>query len=317
MKNVLFINPFYRLEIRWVADEEDLGIKADYMPLGLATLASLTPDEFHVDIWDELVRGRIEEIGLDKKYDLVGVTSHSANLGRALQIGDFFRAKGCLVVIGGPGVTSNPERCRRHFDIIFIGESELIWQQFLSDWKNGSYRSEYRQIEKPDVSLSPMPKWDSITQDVKKYAMGTVQTTRGCPNDCEFCDVIYLNGRRQRHKSVHQILEEVGNLQRLGLRSISFNDDNFSVAHGWAKEVLRSLIPANNAFPEPLRFMTQLSIDVARDDELLELLSDANFYQVLIGIESPNKESLKETLPARYHEQNLRAYEGGREALTV
>jgi len=295
VKNILLINPSYRLEIRWVVDEEEIDAKADYMPLGLATIAGLTPNEFHVDIWDELVRGTIEESRLGHTYDLVGVTSHSANLGRALKIGDFFREKGCLVAVGGPGVTSNPERCRKHFDIIFIGESELTWPQFLSNWKNGSYRSEYRQIEKPDVSLSPMPKWDSIISDLRKYAMGTVQTTRGCPNDCEFCDVIYLNGRRQRHKSINQILAEVKALQRLGLRSISFNDDNFSVAHSWAKEVLRALIPVNNAFPEPLRFMTQLSIDVARDDELLELLADANFYQVLIGIESPNKESLKET----------------------
>lgn len=295
MKNILLINPSYKLEIRWIVNEEEISVKADYMPLGLATVAALTPDEFHVDIWDELVRGPIKDNHLKYKYDLVGVTSHSANLGRALELGGFFRQQNCLVAVGGPGVTSNPDRCRKHFDILLIGEAEHIWPRFLHDWQSGSYRSEYRQIEKPDISLSPIPKWDSIASDVRMYAMGTVQTTRGCPNDCEFCDVIYLNGRRQRHKPIDLVLEEVKALQRLGVRNISFNDDNFTVNHRWAKEILRALIPVNNAFSEPLRFMSQLSIDIARDDELLGLLADANFYQVLIGIETPNKESLKET----------------------
>lgn len=294
MKNILLVNPSYRLEIRWIVDEEEIGVKADYMPLGPATVAALTPHEFHVDIWDELARGRIDTSHLEKKYDLVGVTSHSANLRRALEIGKLFRQQDCLVVVGGPGATANPDRCRNDFDVLFIGEAELIWPQFLRDWQNGRYRSEYRQIEKPDLSISPVPKWDSINSDLERYAMGTVQTTRGCPNDCEFCDVVYLNGRRQRYKSVDQILEEVRVLQRLGVKSISFNDDNFTINHRRAKRVLQELINLNNSFPKPLRFMTQLSIDVARDDELLELLADANFYQVLIGIESPNKESLKE-----------------------
>jgi radical SAM superfamily enzyme YgiQ (UPF0313 family) len=295
VKNILLVNPRYRLEIRWVANEKDIDVKADYFPLGLGTVAALTPDRYQVDIWDELVRGNIEEASLDKKYDLVGGTSHSANLGRAKEIGRYFRGQGILTAVGGPGVTSNAERCRNDFDILFIGEAEITWPLFLKDRLAGSYKPEYRQIEKPDMSLSPMPRWDSILPDVRKYAMGTVQTTRGCPNDCEFCDVIYLNGRRQRHKSVERILEEVRVLQKLGASSISFNDDNFTVDHRWAKEVLRALIPLNNSFPVPLRYMSQVSIDVSRDEELMELLSDANFYQLLIGIESPNKESLKET----------------------
>ncbi len=294
MKNILLINPSYRLEIRWIADEEDIDVKADYFPLGLATVAALTPDEFHVDIWDELVRCPIEEADLQRQYDLVGITSHNANLGRARQISDFFKQRGCLVAIGGPGVTTNPDRCRSHFDILFIGEAELTWPRFLHDWLESEYQPIYRQIEKPDMKFSPIPKWHSIISDIKSYAMGTVQTTRGCPNDCDFCDVVYLNGRRQRHKSIGQILEEIRILQQLGVKSVSFNDDNFTINHQWAKEVLRELIVLNNSFPKPLRFMTQLSIDVARDADLLALLADANFYQVLIGIESPNKESLKE-----------------------
>lgn len=295
MKNILLVNPKYELEIRWVADEKNIGVRADYFPLGLGTVAALSPEEFSVDIWDELVRGPIEDQEMKNSYDLVGVTSHSANLGRALKVGKYYRKRGIPVAVGGPGVSSNPDRCRDSFDIIFIGEAEITWPRFLQEWKTGNYQAEYRQVEKPDISMSPVPRWNSIISDLQWYAMGTVQTTRGCPNDCEFCDVIYLNGRRQRHKSINQILEEVRVLQKLGVKNISFNDDNFTVDHPWAKKVLKALIALNNSFPEPLRYMTQLSIDIARDEELLELLADANFYQVLIGVETPNLEALRET----------------------
>jgi len=294
MKNILLVNPKYRLEIRWISSKKEIDVKADYFPLGLGTVAALTPEGFGVDIWDELVRGEVENADLARKYDLVGVTSHSANLGRANEIGAYFKKQGILTAIGGPGVTSNSHRCRQNFDILFIGEAELTWPRFIKDWQQGQYQSEYRQIDKPDLSLSPVPDWTSIAADVDKYAMGTVQTTRGCPIDCEFCDVIYLHGRRQRHKSIDRILEEVRALERLGVRSISFNDDNFTIAHGRAKEVLRALVDLNNSFSKPLRFMTQLGIDISRDEEMLELLADVNMYEVLIGIESPNKESLRE-----------------------
>jgi len=294
MKHILLVNPKYRLEIRWISSKKEINAKADYFPLGLGTVAALTPEGFQVDIWDELVRGEVEKADLDKKYDLVGVTSHSANLGRANEIGTYFKKKGVLTAVGGPGVTSNPHRCRKGFDILFIGEAELTWPRFIQEWQDGNYKSEYRQIDKPDLLLSPAPDWRSIESDVDKYVMGTVQTTRGCPIDCEFCDVIYLHGRQQRYKSIEQILKEVRALERLGVESISFNDDNFTIAHKRAKAMLRALIDLNNSFSKPLRFMTQVGIDISRDEEMLELLADVNMYEVLIGIESPNKESLRE-----------------------
>src|SRR5262249_51899138 len=217
MKNILLINPLYNLEIRWIANEQQMGVKADYFPLGLATVAALCPQGYHVDIWDELVRGPIEKGELPRDYDLVGVTSHRANFQRAFDISKYFRSKNIPVVVGGPGVSGSPDRCRGKFDSLVIGEAELIWPQFLEDWENGKFEKEYRQVAKPDVTRSPRPKWDSIVSDVPYYAMGTVQTTRGCPFDCEFCDVIYLNGRAQRYKTTEQILEEVRVLQRLGV----------------------------------------------------------------------------------------------------
>ena len=296
MKNILLINPIYELEIRWIVDEEEIEAVADYLPLGLATVRALTPNEFHIDIWDEIVKGRItDETQFDTQYDLVGTTSCRANLPRAIELSRIFQRRAIPVAIGGPGVSGTPDRCRNHFDIMFIGEAELTWPQFLRDWQSGSYKKEYRQIEKPELSFSPPPQWDCFAPYLKKYAQGCVQTTRGCPFDCEFCDVVYLNGRRLRHKPISQVLEEIITLERLGLSSIFFNDDNFVGDRKYTKELLRELIPLNNSFAKPLRYATQASIDTSRDEELMELLADANFYQLVIGLETPNKESLKET----------------------
>ena len=297
VKKILLINPSYELEIRWITEESEIQVKADYMPLGLATVAALTPsDQYQVDIYDEFVKPQLtKDTPLGTDYDLVGITSCRANLPRAIKIAKMFREKGHMIIIGGPGVSGTPDRCREHFDVLFIGEAELTWPQFLKDWESGTFKKEYRQIDKPDIRISPIPRWDSVVPDLPKYAMGCVQTTRGCPFDCEFCDVVYLNGRRQRHKDIPRVLDEVRNLQRLGVSTIFFSDDNLVGNHRYAKDFLKELIPLNNSFARPLRYATQASIDTARDDELMELMADANFYQLLIGVETPNIESLKET----------------------
>lgn len=294
MKNILLINPRYEMELKRISDEEHMDIKADATPLGLVTVAALTSEEFQVDIWDEFIRGYIEDSDCHHKYHLVGITGSSVSLFRAVEISAFFRQRGIPVAIGGPGVSATPDRYRGSFDILFIGEAELTWPKFLHDWQTGKYRLEYRQIEKPDISLSPIPKWDRLIPYLDKYALGSVQTTRGCPYDCEFCDVIYLHGRTQRHKSIDRVLEEVRIIERLGMSAIYLTDDNFVIDHRYSRDLLRELIPLNNSFDRPLRYITQGSIDVCRDDELLELLADVNLFEICIGIESPNIESLRE-----------------------
>ena len=135
--------------------------------------------------------------------------------------------RGKPVLIGGPGVSGAPDRCRGLFDVVFIGEAEFTWPQFLQDWEQDKHRSEYRQVERPDVQQSPAPCWADFPEMAKDYLLAPVQTTRGCPFDCEFCDVIHLFGRQSRHKRVEIVLEEVANLERLGMRKVFFCDDNF------------------------------------------------------------------------------------------
>jgi radical SAM superfamily enzyme YgiQ (UPF0313 family) len=299
MKNILLINPKYEKQLWWVAD--DIGpVVHDFIPLGPATIAAMTPNDFRVDIWDEIIRGPInEQTKFECNYDLVGLSGYRTHIPRCRELARIFHKRGIPVAFGGPGVSGAPDLCGDDFDILFIGEAEKTWLQFLRDWQSGNYRSEYRQIEKPDLVDSPVPKWDSIASDLYKYAMGCVQTTRGCPFDCEFCDVIYLFGRRPRHKPIERVLEEVKVLERLGMSGIFFCDDDFIGSPRYAKELLRALIPLNNSFVKPLTYTTQATITLSNDDEMLELMADANFHQVFIGIETPNVESLKET--GKYH----------------
>ena len=273
-----------------------LTSKGFMVPLGLATVAALTPDDVEVDIWDEAVHGLISEhTTFEKSYNLVGVTGYVNHLGRVKEIAQVIRQRGIPVAVGGPGVSAEPELYGDHFDVIFIGEAEYIWPQFIADWKEGNYRSEYRQVDKVDVAQSPLPRWDSIADDMQNYLLGAVQTTRGCPFDCEFCDVIYLYGRLARHKSVEQVLEEIRGLEQFGIARIFICDDNLIGSPRYAKTLVRELIQLNRSFKRPISFHTQLTLNVAKDDEMLQLLADANFHGLTIGIETPNIESLIET----------------------
>jgi radical SAM superfamily enzyme YgiQ (UPF0313 family) len=272
-------------------------------PLHLATIAALTPPDFEVDIWDEGARGDIDEsTDLGKDYQLVGVTAYIAHIPRAIELAHLFHKRGLPVVIGGPGVSGSPEMCRGVFDTIFLGEAELTWPRFLRDWQLGQQRAEYRQVERPNLNDSPAPIWGSVAGDVARYRIAGVQTTRGCPYDCEFCDVIHLFGRQPRHKPIARVIEEIVALQKLGVRRVFICDDDFIGDKRYAKEFLRELIPVNNAFDPPMSYSTQLTVDLAQDEELMELMSDANFSMVFVGLETPREASLKET----HKVQNLR-----------
>jgi Radical SAM superfamily/Domain of unknown function (DUF4070)/B12 binding domain len=315
VKKILLITPDFNPEettVRSLAGGltalKFLPQKTFMVPLGLATVAALTPDDIEVDIWDEAVHGLIsDETDFKKDYDLVGVTGYINHLSRVKQLGEMFRRRGILVAVGGPGVSSAPEHYRDDFDILFIGEAEYIWPQFTAQWKAGRYRPEYRQVEKLDMSRSPLPRWDKVAPEMKYYVCGGVQTTRGCPFDCEFCDVIYIYGRQARHKSIEQVLEEIIALERLGVERIFLCDDNFIGNPRYAKDLLKALIPVNNAFDHPVGLFTQITLNVAKDDEMLALLADANFSGLFIGIETPNLESLIETNKPQNYKTDMNA----------
>ncbi|MDW7772823.1 MAG: radical SAM protein [Desulfobulbaceae bacterium] len=278
-------------------------IKRFIMPLHIATIAGLTPDDIEVVLWDEALHGHIGDTTDLSSYDLVAITGFIGHLGRALEIAKVVRKQGVPVAVGGPGVSSQPHRFAQDFDHLFIGEAELIWPKFIADRQKGVRQKIYRQVGQVDLALTPPPRWGNIAKEVEHYRLGAVQTSRGCPFDCEFCDVSLLFGERYRSKPIDNVLQEVSELEKIGASVIVFCDDNFIGNPGYAKDLLKELIKLNNSFRRPLGFGSEMSINLAKDDELLELLADANFREIFIGIESFNKESLKETNKL----QNVRA----------
>lgn len=294
MKSMLLVSPLSENEALWVTGDETAEVKNNFPPLGLATIAALTPPErFHVQLWDENVHGRIDEhTDLGRDYDLVGFTGFNIHLRRCAEVAQRFRSRGVLTAIGGPGISSAPHVFRSKFDILFINEAEYTWPQFLRDWEAGQPKTEYRQIDKPDLAESPLPRWDSIAADMCRYSIGMVQTTRGCPFDCEFCDVIYLFGRRPRHKPMERVLEEIRVLAGHGFATIFLADDEFSGDRRYSKALCRELIKLNQELGKPLTFTTQISLSISRDEEFLELLAAANFDLIFIGVETVSEESL-------------------------
>lgn len=302
MNNILLIDPSgqtaYEKRSTWQLHKNPLiQQKAFTTPLHLATIAALTPDDINVDIWDEQVHGPIDdETQFREDYDLVGITGYDLHYDRVIELADIFKGKGPLLVAGGAGASSLPELYRDHFDIVFVGEAELTWPRFMEDYKKGSYLSEYKECELPDMANMPMPKWDSIADHIARdYMTASIQVSRGCPFTCEFCDVWQIFGRKVRLKPVERVGEEIKELEQLGAKSIFLCTDNFVGNKKYAKDLVRALIPLNQSFDAPLDFRTELTITVARDEELLEMMADANFSGALVGIESPNEGSLKET----------------------
>lgn len=276
--------------------------RAGLLNASLATVAGLTPGGWNVELVDE----NVEPIPFDGSYDLVGISGFHTQIFSAERVATLFRSRSVPVVCGGPSVSISPERWRPFSDVLMIGEAERIWPRFVEDFLSGNHRNEYRETEPPPLELSPVPDYSGFSKKViESHYAGIVQTSRGCPYDCEFCDAIVYLGRKQRYKPVHKILQEVEQIRKMGIRFIVLADDNFSGIRSKAKEILRALRDWNRTQKTPMIFFTQLSIDTAGDEEFLELASEAGLNRVLVGIESPNKESLQEVNKTANLERNL------------
>ncbi|HLI86474.1 MAG TPA: radical SAM protein [Bryobacteraceae bacterium] len=300
MKSILLVSPLFQERHRLFENEARVqrrgSDRAFMAPVSVCTVAALTPPDFHVDIYDENVRGIItEKTQFPRQYDFVGLTGFSSHYQRVSAVSRIFRRRGVMVGIGGPAASTTPERYIDLADVVFIGEAEYIWPAFLQEWKNGKARRIYRQVIKPELEISKPPRWELLGEDVNRYLMGSVQTSRGCPFDCEFCDVPYIFGHRSRWKPVADVIKEIKIQYDLGVRRIFFCDDNFIGDLRYVRSLLQELVVVNKSFPKPVHFFTQMTLNVAKHDDILQMMADANFAGLFIGIETPNKESLKET----------------------
>ena len=257
--------------------------------LALPTVAGLTPPPHEVVLCDE----NVEAIDFDTDADIVGITGFVIHKRRMFELAEAFRRRGKLVVAGGPFATLCPEEFHDRVDVLFVGEAEYTWPRFVRDYEAGHWHAEYRQEEKPSMLDSPLPRFDLLKVD--RYRSMAIQFARGCPFNCEFCDIIVMYGRRPRTKSTAQVLAEVEAIHRLGVANIFVVDDNFIGNKKEAKELLRALAAWQEARHYPLEFMTEVSLNVAQDDELLALMKQAHFTTIFVGIESPRAASLLET----------------------
>ena len=258
-------------------------------PLGLATLAALCPKDWKVEIVDE----NIESAPINPEADIIGVCGMGVQFKRQRALLTYYRRKGYYVVAGGSYASLCPEEYEGIADTVVAGESEYIWPEFCEDFERGRQKQRYQETGLVSLQDSPVPRFELLK--LSRYSSVSLQFSRGCPFQCEFCDIIVMFGRKPRTKTHDQVGRELDALRKQEVRNAFFVDDNFIRNRKEAKALLRYLIDYQRKHKYWFNFGTEASLNLARDDKLLALFREANFEWVFIGIESPDEESLKET----------------------
>lgn len=265
------------------------GKKSAYPPLGLLTVSSMLPKSWNKRLVDLNVRALSDR---DLEWADVAMVSgmlvHHESIKEALRR---CREHGVRSILGGP-VVSGAE-IRTWADHVVVGEAEETMPTVVADLENGTLKPLYTVGNLPDLSITPLPDLDLI--NLKHYSSMAIQFSRGCPFNCEFCDIIEIYGRRPRTKSPAQVLSELDQLyERKWRGSVFLVDDNFIGNKKKVKELLPHLIEWNKKHGSPFGFFTEASLNLADDDKLLQMMREANFFRVFLGIETPVEDSLKE-----------------------
>jgi radical SAM superfamily enzyme YgiQ (UPF0313 family) len=266
------------------------GRQAAFPPLGLLTVSAMLPKD-----WERrLVDMNVEELWPDdiEWADIVMVSAMIVQRESLEQVVALCRRLGKKVVVGGPYVSTSSERLP-DADHIFIGEAESTLPEFINDLELGISRKIYQAEERPSLLNTPVPDFSLI--DMRNYSAMNVQYSRGCPFQCEFCDIIEIYGRIPRTKSNEQMLAELDALEAAGWRGLVFIvDDNFIGNKKNVRQFMPDLVAWSQDNSFPFSFITEASVNLAEDDSLLQMMEDAGFRRVFLGIETPVEESLKE-----------------------
>ncbi|MCX6747015.1 MAG: DUF4070 domain-containing protein [Candidatus Pacearchaeota archaeon] len=264
--------------------------KATFPPLGLLTVASMLPKEWNKKLVDLNVRS-LE----DKEIlwaDFVFISAMIIQEESAKEVINRCKSFNKKIVVGGPAFTTGFERFK-DVDYFVLNEAEITLPLFLKDLQKGKLKKIYFSTKRPDITKTPIPSWNLI--NFKDYATMPIQYSRGCPYNCEFCDIIIMNGRIPRVKNEEQMLNEFQILYDLGWRdSVFIVDDNFIGNKEGVKRLLPHIIKWQKEHKYPFKLFTEASVNLADDEELMGLMSLANFDKVFLGIESPDVDSLKE-----------------------
>src|SRR5262245_26479520 len=272
MAEVVIINP--RFEVSYWGLEHALpllGKNANLPVACLPLLAALTPPGHTVTLLDE----NVEPIDFDRiaRADIVGVTGMSVQRFRMREILTELKRRGAFTAVGGPWVTVQEDYFGPLADTIFVGEAEETWPQFLIDWEKGQPQARYEQAAKTDMTKLPVPRFALL--QMKHYLFGSMQFSRGCPFQCEFCDIIVTFGRRPRLKTTAQVLAELEALRAQKIKIVFVVDDNLIGNKKAVKGLLRDLVAWQEANGYPLILVTEASLDLAEDEELMRLMVDA------------------------------------------
>lgn len=293
MTRCLLVSPRFPEFSYWNYREvcELFGARYPAAPLGLVTVAALLPQEWEIRLLDLNVHEM--DPALIEWADIVmagGMIPQQRNL---LALIELCHARGKRIVVGGQDPTSQPE-VYAAADYLVLDEGEMTIPKFLADLNAGATHGTYRSEEKPDVTQSPTPRFDLL--ELRKYLHVGIQFSRGCPFNCEFCDIIELYGRKPRTKTSRQVLHELECLQRLGYKGhVDFVDDNFIGNKKSVMAFLPDLLTWSRERGFPFYFSTEASLNLADDPKLLAMMEAVDFRYVFVGIETPDKDLLIRT----------------------
>lgn len=251
-----------------------------FPPLSLLQVAALTPPEIEVEIQDE----GVQNIDADAPCDLVGITACTSAAPRGYEIADEFRGRGKPVVMGGMHASACPEEALQHCDSVVVGEAEGKWPRVLEDWSRGVLKQVYRSSQFPDLSSVPAPRRDLIRRE-DYYAPDTMQATRGCVHNCDFCSVSTFFGRRIRTRPAEVVAEEMSSLPS---RYIVFVDDNIMSLPGYAKRLFEAMLGSGK------KWLGQASTAVLRNAELLKLAARSGCQALFVGLETLSNTALQQ-----------------------
>lgn len=275
--------------------------KSAFPPLGLLTVAAMLPKDWDIKLVDLNVSS-LSDADIDWA-DYVMISGMIVHAESARVVIHRCNARSRRIIAGGPLFTTGHDRFPevRHF---VLAEAEELMPGLIADMRSGNVKHYYRSLNRPDVTRTPVPRWDLI--NLRHYATMSVQFSRGCPFNCDFCDIIVMNGRVPRVKTPLQMIAELESLLAAGWNGTVFVvDDNFIGNKARVKEFLREFIASRTPSTRHFRFLTQASLNLADDAELLDLMVRAGFKSVFIGIESPEEASLLECAKVQNSRRDL------------
>ncbi len=293
-----FIDEVHRDSADFVRDVERAhSFRQRSFSSALPLIAALTPESCCVRIIDE----NFEGIDFDEPFDLVGISAMTQQATRAYQIAAEFRNRGVHVAIGGIHATVLPQEASAHADTVFVGEAEHTWPQFLWDFLDGHPKRFYRETGMVDLAYAPTPRFDLMRKD--HYTTVYIQTTRGCPHDCDFCASSTVYGPAYRRKSVGQVVREIERAKEIwGNPMIYFADDNFMAHRAFGRELVEELIRLK------IQWFASTDVAIARDERLLGRMHQSGCLFLFIGFESISPEGLDTIDRQNWKLKQLRSY---------